>query len=213
MTRRPPPNRNANRMRGSAAVEFLLSVPFLVLFCLGMMDFARGFISAQRGQRAARPVAWAEGRSPGGTVTREVATQEEAALGIISSITDAVASVLEWFNEESRLASMISFMGGNVEMTQGMATQEVIALTATTSGQTSNPLPEEEHGLFTYYLLNALSGKADENEDRFVTIKEIYTYVTRHVTRAARRMGKEQTPFISPSMGVLKDVSVSRVIE
>ena len=95
----------------------------------------------------------------------------------------------------------------------GMATQEVIALTATTSGQTSNPFPKEEHGLFTYYLLNALSGKADENEDRFVTIKEIYTYVTRHVTRAARRMGKEQTPFISPSMGVLKDVSVSRVIE
>jgi len=95
----------------------------------------------------------------------------------------------------------------------GLATQEVIALTAATSGQTSNPLPREQHGLFTYYLLNALDGKADENEDRFVTIKEIYTYVTRHVTRVARRMGREQTPFISPSMEDLKDVSVSRVIE
>ncbi|RLC11633.1 MAG: hypothetical protein DRI24_18520 [Deltaproteobacteria bacterium] len=95
----------------------------------------------------------------------------------------------------------------------GLATQEVIALTAATGGQTSNPLPKEEHGLFTYYLLRALSGKADENEDRFVTIKEIYTYVTRHVTRAARRMGREQTPFISPSMEDLKDISVSRVIE
>lgn len=95
----------------------------------------------------------------------------------------------------------------------GLATQEVIALTAATGGQTSNPLPREQHGLFTYYLLNALSGKADENEDRFVTIKEIYTYVTRHVTRVARRMGREQTPFISPSMEDLKDVSVSRVIE
>jgi uncharacterized caspase-like protein len=94
-----------------------------------------------------------------------------------------------------------------------IATQEVIALTAATGGQTSNPLPKEGHGLFTYYLLNALSGKADENEDRFVTIKEIYTYVSRHVTRTARRMGREQTPFISPSMEDLKDISVSRVIE
>ena len=95
----------------------------------------------------------------------------------------------------------------------GLATQEVIAMTAATGGQTSNPLPSEEHGLFTYYLLNALSGKADENEDRFITIKEIYTYVSRHVTRAARRMGREQTPFISPSMEDLKDISVSRVME
>jgi len=95
----------------------------------------------------------------------------------------------------------------------GLATQEVIALAAATSGQTSNSFPKEEHGLFTYYLLSALSGKADENEDRFVTIKEIYAYVTRHVTRAARRMGREQTPFISPSMEDLKDISVSRVIE
>jgi hypothetical protein len=95
----------------------------------------------------------------------------------------------------------------------GLATQEVIALTAATGAQTSNSLSKEEHGLFTYYLLSALSGKADENEDRFVTIKEIYTYVTRHVTRAARRMGREQTPFITPSMEDLKDISVSRVIE
>ena len=95
----------------------------------------------------------------------------------------------------------------------GLATQEVIALSAATGGQTSNPLPREEHGLFTYYLLSALSGKADENEDRFVTIKEIYTYVTRHVTREARRMGSEQTPFITPSVEDLKDISVSRVFE
>jgi hypothetical protein len=95
----------------------------------------------------------------------------------------------------------------------GLATQEVIAMTAATGGQTSNPLPREEHGLFTYYLLSALSGKADENEDRFITIKEIYTYVSRHVTRAARRMGREQTPFISPPMEDLKDISVSRVME
>jgi uncharacterized caspase-like protein len=95
----------------------------------------------------------------------------------------------------------------------GLATQEVIALSAASSNQTSNAYPEKEQGLFTYYLLKALRGDADENEDRFVSIKEIYDYVSKNVTRAARRMGEEQTPVITPSLDILKDVSVSRVTE
>jgi len=95
----------------------------------------------------------------------------------------------------------------------GLATQEVISISAATNDQVSNPLPREEHGLFTFYLLKALKGQADDNEDRFVTIKEIYDYVNRQVTRVARRMGKEQTPTISPALEDLKDISVSRVIQ
>jgi len=95
----------------------------------------------------------------------------------------------------------------------GLATQEVISISAATSSQASNPLPKEGHGLFTYYLLRALKGKADVNEDRFVTIKEIYSYVNKQVTRAARRMGREQTPVISPSLDDIKDISVSRVAQ
>jgi uncharacterized caspase-like protein len=95
----------------------------------------------------------------------------------------------------------------------GLATQEVISIAAASSSQTSNSFPKEGHGLFTYYLLNALKGKADENEDRFVTIKEIYAYVNKQVTRTARRMGREQTPVISPSLEDIKDISVSRVAQ
>jgi uncharacterized caspase-like protein len=95
----------------------------------------------------------------------------------------------------------------------GLATQEVIAISAASNDQVSNPFPKEGHGLFTFYLLKALKGKADDNEDRFVTIKEIYDYVNRQVTRVARRMGKEQTPTISPALEDLKDISVSRVIQ
>lgn len=94
-----------------------------------------------------------------------------------------------------------------------LASQNVIALSAATSGQISNPYPKEEHGLFTYYLLKALSGNADDNEDNLVTIKEIYTYVNKHVTRMARRMGSEQTPTISPDVDNLKDRSVARVLK
>jgi len=94
-----------------------------------------------------------------------------------------------------------------------LASGRVISLSATTAGQISNPYPKEEHGLFTYYLLKALGGKADENEDNLVTIKEIYGYVNKHVTRVARRMGSEQTPMISPDLNNLKDVSVARVLK
>jgi len=44
-------------------------------------------------------------------------------------------------------------------------------------------------------------------------IEEIYAYVNKHVTRVARRMGREQTPVISPSIADLKDISVSRVAQ
>ncbi len=95
----------------------------------------------------------------------------------------------------------------------GLATQEVISISAAANDQASNPLPKEGHGLFTYYLLKAFKGKADENEDRYVTIKEIYDYVNRQVTRVARRMGREQTPTISPALEDIKDVSVARVTQ
>ena len=54
--------KNRHRARGSAVVEVLLSVPFLFLFALAMQDFCRGFLSGQRGQRAARHLAWADAR-------------------------------------------------------------------------------------------------------------------------------------------------------
>ncbi|MCK5506215.1 MAG: caspase family protein, partial [Thermodesulfovibrionia bacterium] len=51
---------------------------------------------------------------------------------------------------------------------------KLVALSASTAGQTSNAHPEVQHGLFTYYLLRALRGEADENEDRWVSVKEAY---------------------------------------
>ncbi|MCG3158745.1 MAG: hypothetical protein DKINENOH_05389 [bacterium] len=41
--------------------------------------------------------------------------------------------------------------------------------------------PDLEHGVFTYCLLNALKGAADENQDGFVTILETYRYLQKEV--------------------------------
>ncbi len=89
----------------------------------------------------------------------------------------------------------------------------IVAISAATSAQVSNSYPETEHGLFTYYLLKALRGDADENEDDWVSIKETYAYIKKNVTRVARRMGLEQTPVITPSLESLKDQSIIRVMD
>jgi hypothetical protein len=90
--------------------------------------------------------------------------------------------------------------------------RKMIALSASSSGQMSNAFPKTEHGLFTYYLLRALGGEADSNDDSWLSIKEIYEYVRRHVSREAKKMGQEQTPVILPSTKNLKDVAIGKVL-
>ena len=48
-----------------------------------------------------------------------------------------------------------------------------------------------QHGIFTYHLLEALSGKADTNGDGYVSIQEVVTYLQREVPRTAKLLGKE----------------------
>jgi hypothetical protein len=50
------------RSRGGAAVELLLSVPFLFLFSVATFDFVRGTRTVACGHRASRHVAWCASR-------------------------------------------------------------------------------------------------------------------------------------------------------
>jgi hypothetical protein len=90
--------------------------------------------------------------------------------------------------------------------------RKVISLSASQTNQLSNAYPDAKHGLFTYYLLRALRGEADENDDQWVSIKEAYSYIKKHVVRVSRRMGTEQTPTIVPSLETLKDTGISRSV-
>jgi len=89
----------------------------------------------------------------------------------------------------------------------------VVSLSASSMGQTSNSYPETGHGLFTYYLLRALNGDADSDDDRWISIKEIFDYVNRNVSRVAKRMGAEQNPAITPALESLKDISISKILQ
>ena len=93
-----------------------------------------------------------------------------------------------------------------------VASDKVISLTASKGGQISNSYKEMEHGLFTYYLLSGLRGLADTNNDGWIGVGELYTYIKAQVNQKARRKGVEQLP----SLNAIRDVEgfkLSRVVK
>ena len=67
----------------------------------------------------------------------------------------------------------------------------------------------EEHGLFTYSLVEGLKGKADENKDKFITLGELKDYAERNVfARSKTHFKRKQVPYIN--IGTL-DLSLVKV--
>lgn len=74
----------------------------------------------------------------------------------------------------------------------------VIVFTASASGEVSQEFPEMGHGVFTYYLLEGLQGKADYDNDYTITINELMQYVEEQVkrkTRGAQNPTRSQTDY------------------
>lgn len=70
----------------------------------------------------------------------------------------------------------------------------VSVLSAADWNQMSNAWPEKQHGLFTYYLLKGMQGNADINQDRTISLGELFNYLESEVPVQAGRLDKEQTP-------------------
>lgn len=66
-----------------------------------------------------------------------------------------------------------------------MATQGRLIMTSSAEDETSLEV-EGKGGLFTHYLLKGLQGEADMNQDKAITVAELYAYVRRNVEREAR---------------------------
>lgn len=69
-----------------------------------------------------------------------------------------------------------------------------IIVTASKPDELSLETDELKHGLFTYYLVEGLKGKADLNADGVVTVDELYKYVYEQVEKKARQLGGTQHP-------------------
>jgi uncharacterized caspase-like protein len=66
-----------------------------------------------------------------------------------------------------------------------------VILTASDANEVSMEKDELRHGVFTYYLLEALRGQGDIDKDGVITIDEVYRYVSMKVPQAT---GQDQHP-------------------
>ena len=69
--------------------------------------------------------------------------------------------------------------------------KDQVILTASKASEVSEEREDLGHGVFTYYLLDGLKGKADLDGDGVITVDEIYTYVSKKVPEAT---GQNQNP-------------------
>ena len=62
---------------------------------------------------------------------------------------------------------------------------------AAAGDQTSKPLEEAKHGMFSYFLMKGMEGDADTNNDNKITAQELHNYVKENVTQQS---SGSQTP-------------------
>ena len=82
-----------------------------------------------------------------------------------------------------------------------------VIISASGPNEVSAEDDEMRHGIFTYYLLEAMSGRADVDNDRQISVDEAYQYVSDNVARAT---GQEQHPV---KKGVVEGQLILSVVE
>ena len=60
--------------------------------------------------------------------------------------------------------------------------------------QISSGIKEAKHGIFSYYLMKGLEGKADINQDKKITNGELLAYMDENVSQKASELGRQQNP-------------------
>jgi hypothetical protein len=80
-----------------------------------------------------------------------------------------------------------------------------VVITSSNGKQPSLEIEEYGHGVFTYFLIQGLIGKADQDLDGYIILDEIWDYVKNNVRNTARKFGIHQTPIIDGrhSSGIL----------
>jgi len=69
-----------------------------------------------------------------------------------------------------------------------------VTLASCSGNQQSFEWPEKGHGVFTYYLIEGLTGSANKERDQAVTFSEVAEYVEGKVKKWAQGKGVKQTP-------------------
>ncbi|MFQ6607933.1 MAG: hypothetical protein ACE5EE_05270 [Fidelibacterota bacterium] len=82
-----------------------------------------------------------------------------------------------------------------MEVNPSMA-ENVTLFSAASGTEISSAWPEKQHGLFTYWLLKGLQGKADTDQNNNLTVQELGDYIRENVSITAGKLDREQTPVL-----------------
>ncbi len=63
--------------------------------------------------------------------------------------------------------------------------------------QISSGLQDAKHGIFSYYLMKGLEGKADSNQDNKITNGELLAYMDENISQKAAEQGRQQNPTLA----------------
>ena len=95
---------------------------------------------------------------------------------------------------------LASARGVRIKAKRGEPTGKTIVFSAAMGDETAYPYNEQEHGMFTYYLLKKLKETRGD-----ATLGELADYVTQSVReRSIVKNSKSQTPTVSASVDLLK---------
>ena len=68
---------------------------------------------------------------------------------------------------------------------------------ATKLNQIASGLKGIDHGIFSYYLMKGLEGKADANKNKDITNGELIAYLKKNVAQKASELGRQQNPSLA----------------
>jgi uncharacterized caspase-like protein len=66
-----------------------------------------------------------------------------------------------------------------------------VIISACSANEISKEDDDLKHGIFSYYLLEGLKGKADRDSDGIITVGELFSFLSRKVPEAS---GQDQHP-------------------
>lgn len=106
------------------------------------------------------------------------------------------------FSGSKREEGMLtSTRGVAIKAKTGQPAGKTIIFSAATSDETAYPNNDEQHGMFTFYLLKKLQESKGD-----VTLKALGDYITTNVRQQSIvKNGKSQTPTITPSVSLGTD--------
>lgn len=87
----------------------------------------------------------------------------------------------------------------SVQLASGRSPLKTLSIiTSCKKGEAGQIWRDKEHGLFAWYVADALTGRADKNPDLMITPRELYDYLNTVMTTPAKPGQPVQTPSLFP---------------